>query len=189
VQIKMFDLPDDFLKTYRQHINAVTIEEIQAAAKKYVRPDEAAIIIVGDGAEVLEQLKHYTDTIELYNTAGKRKEKPAAGPDSQSEVDAAVIAGDWTIDIQTPFGKDISATLKLRQTETGLGGSVTSEMGDANIVSAKLVGSSFTATLSFEMGGQALEAKIAGEVEGTQMNGSLSLQDSPELPFTGTKTS
>ena len=93
-----------------------------------------------------------------------------------------------TLDIQTPLDK-IPATLKVWQTETGLGGSVASEMGDANIVSAALVGNSFTATLSFAMGGQALEAKIAGEVDGTQMDGSISLQDSPELPFTGTKTS
>ena len=189
VQIKMFDLPDDYLETYRQHIHAVTIQEIQAVAGKYVRPDQAAIVIVGDGAEVLEQVKPYTDAIELYNTAGKRKERPAANSDSKSETDAAIIVGDWTIDIQTPFGQNIPATLRVWQTETGLGGSVASEMGDANLVSAALVGNSFTATLSFEMGGQALAAKIAGEVDGTQMEGTIRLQDTPELPFTGTKKS
>jgi zinc protease len=189
VQIKMFGLPDDYLETYRQQIHAVTIEEIQAVAATYVRPDEAAIVIVGDGAEVLEQVKPYTDAIELYNTAGKRKEKPSAPSDPRGESDMALIVGDWTIDIQTPFGQNIPATLKVWQTEAGLGGSIASEMGDANIVSAALVGDSFAATLSFEMGGKALEAKIAGEVGGTQMDGSISLQDSPELPFTGTKTS
>jgi hypothetical protein len=189
VQIKMFDLPDDYLETYRQHIQAVTIEEIQAVAKKYVRADEAAIVIVGDGAELLEQVKPYTDAIELYNTAGKRKAKPSANPDSKSESDAALIVGDWTIEIQTPFGQNIPASLKVWQTETGMGGSVASEMGDANIISAALTGNSFTAILSFEMGGRALEAKIAGEIDGTQMDGSISLQDSPELPFTATKTS
>ncbi len=189
VQIKMFGLPDDYLETYRQQIHAVTIEEIQAVAATYVRPDEAAIVIVGDGAEVLEQVKPYTDAIELYNTAGKRKEKLSAPSDPRGESDMALIVGDWTIDIQTPFGQNIPATLKVWQTEAGLGGSIASEMGDANIVSAALVGDSFAATLSFEMGGKALEAKIAGEVGGTQMDGSISLQDSPELPFTGTKTS
>jgi zinc protease len=189
VQIKMFDLPDNYLDTYRQQIQAVTTEEIQAAAVKYVRPDEAAIVIVGDGAELLDQVKPYADTIELYNTAGKRKEKPDANSDSKSEGDGALILGDWSIEIQTPFGQNIPATLKIWQTETGLGGSVASEMGDATIVSAALAGTSFTAVLSFEMGGRALEAKIAGEVDGTQMDGSITLQDSPELPFTGTKTS
>ncbi|CAN5661478.1 hypothetical protein BH20ACI3_BH20ACI3_07510 [soil metagenome] len=189
VQIKMFDLPDDYLETYRQQIHVVTVEEIQAVAAKYVRPGEAAIVIVGDGAEVLEQVKPYTNAIELYNTAGKRKEKLSAPSDSKGESDAAVIVGDWTVEIQTPFGQDIPAILKVRETAAGLGGSVTSEMGDANIDSAALSGNSFTAVLSFEMGGQALEAKIDGEIEGTQMDGSISLQDSPKLQFTGTKTS
>ncbi len=189
VQIKMFGLPDDYLETYRQQIHAVTTEEIQAVAAKYVRPDEAAIVIVGDGAEILEQVKPYADAIELYNTAGKRKEKASAQSNSKGESDATIIVGDWTIDIQTPFGQNIPATLKVWQTEGGLGGSVASEMGDASMVSATLVGSSFTAALSFEMGGQALEATIAGEVDGTQMDGSISLQDSPPLPFTGSKTS
>ena len=189
VQIKMFGLPDNYLETYRQQIHAVTIEEILGVAAKYVRPGEAAIVIVGDGAEVLEQVKPYTDAIELYNTAGKRKEKPSAHSDSKGKSDTALILGEWTIDIQTPFGQNIPATLRVWQTEAGLGGSVASEMGDANIVSAALAGASFTATLSFEMGGQALQAKIAGEVDGTEMDGSISLQDSPQLPFTGTKTS
>ncbi|MDQ3667692.1 MAG: insulinase family protein [Acidobacteriota bacterium] len=187
VQIKMFGLPDDYLETYRQQIHAVTTEQIQAVATKYVRPGEAAIVIVGDGAEVLEQVKPYTDAIEIYNTAGKRKEKTSAPSDPKGKSDAALILGDWTLDIQTPFGQNIPATLKIWQTESGLGGSVTSEMGDAKIVSATLAGDSFTATLSFEMGVQALEATIVGEVDGTQVDGSISLQDSPQLPFTGTR--
>lgn len=189
VQIKMFGLPDNYLETYRQQIQAVTIEEIQAVAVKYVRPDEAAIVIIGDGGDVAEQVRPYTDEIEIYNTAGKRKERPAAPSDSGVESDTSIILGDWTIDIQTPFGQNIPATLKVWQTEAGLGGSIASEMGDAIIASASLAGNSFTATLSFAMGGQALEAIIAGEVDGTQMDGSISLQDSPQLPFTGTRTS
>lgn len=189
VQIKMFGLPDDYLETYRQQIQAVTIEEIQAVAAKYVRPSEAAIVIVGDGAEILEQVKPYTDAVELYNTAGKRKEKPSSNSDSKGESDPPLIVGEWTLDIQTPFGQNIPATLKIWQTEAGLAGSIASEMGDANVFSAALIGNSFTATVLFEMGSQAMEAKISGEVDGTLMDGSISLQDSPQLPFTGTKAS
>ncbi len=51
VQIKMLNLPNDYLQNYRDRVQAVTIDEIQRVAAQYVRPDEAAIIVVGDGAE------------------------------------------------------------------------------------------------------------------------------------------
>ncbi len=56
VQIKMFGLPENYLDIYRSQIQAVTIAEVQAVAKKCVRPDEAAIVIVGDAAQLLEQI-------------------------------------------------------------------------------------------------------------------------------------
>jgi zinc protease len=73
VNIKMFELPDDYLHTYRDRIDAVTAEEIQRVAQTYVQPDRAAIVIVGDGAEVTPQVREYSDDIEFYDTEGKRK--------------------------------------------------------------------------------------------------------------------
>ncbi len=73
VSIRMYDLPDDYLQTYRDRINAVTAEDIQRVAQEYVRPEEAAIVIVGDAAETSEQVKPYSETIELYDTEGNRK--------------------------------------------------------------------------------------------------------------------
>src|SRR5256885_7490095 len=79
VQIKMFGLPDNYLEIYRNRIQAVTIEQIQEVASKYVRPDEAAIVIVGDGSQLKEQVKPYADDIQFYNTAGKRKDMSKVG--------------------------------------------------------------------------------------------------------------
>jgi zinc protease len=86
VQIKMLNLPDDYLERYRDRVQAVTVEDIQRIAQKYVKPDEAAVIVVGDGASVLDQIRPYSEDIEVYNTEGKRKpsvaiegEKPLAG--------------------------------------------------------------------------------------------------------------
>jgi zinc protease len=74
VNIKMFDLPDDYLRTYRERVNAVTTDEIQAVAQKYVTPDAAAIVIVGDAAEINEQIKPYSEKFEMYDTDGNRKQ-------------------------------------------------------------------------------------------------------------------
>lgn len=74
VNIKMFELPDDYLHMYRERISAVTTVDIQRVAQTYVRPDRAAVVIVGDGAEVAPQIKEYCDDIEFYDTDGNRKQ-------------------------------------------------------------------------------------------------------------------
>src|ERR1051326_7641294 len=73
VNIKMYDLPNDYLKTYRDRVDAVTRAEIQRVAQSYVQPNQAAIVIVGDAAEVTAQVKDYSEDIELYDTEGNRK--------------------------------------------------------------------------------------------------------------------
>jgi zinc protease len=73
VSMKMFDLPADYLKTYREHVNDVSIEDIQRVAQQNVTPDRAAIVIVGDSAAVLDQAKSYSEEIEIYDTEGNRK--------------------------------------------------------------------------------------------------------------------
>lgn len=185
LQIKMFGLPEDYLETYRSHIQAVTISEIQEVAKKYVKPDEAAIVIVGDGAQLLEQIRPYADEIEFYNTAGKKKKEPAAA--SYSPEAAAALAGTWTLLIETPLGQSIPATLILQHIGKGFSGKVTSEMGNGELLSVTFDGESFAGTISFDIAGQTMEAQIAGELAGTQMEGNISLESAPPLPFTGSK--
>ena len=73
VNIKMYDLPNDYLKTYRDRVDAVTRAEIQRVAQSYVQPKQAAIVAVGDAAEVTAQVKDYSEDIELYDTEGNRK--------------------------------------------------------------------------------------------------------------------
>ena len=79
VNIKMLDLPDDYLRAYRDQVEAVTVEQIQAVAQKYVQPDKAAIVVVGDAAEITEQIKPYAEKIEIYDTEGNRRQKAEGG--------------------------------------------------------------------------------------------------------------
>jgi zinc protease len=44
----VFDLPDDELDQYRPAISAVTAEDVLRSAQEHIRPEEAAIVIVGD---------------------------------------------------------------------------------------------------------------------------------------------
>ena len=72
--VKMFDLPDDYLHTYRERVNAVTAEDVQRVAQLHVTPDRAAIVIVGDAKEIEDQIKNYAETIERYDTEGNKKQ-------------------------------------------------------------------------------------------------------------------
>jgi len=71
--VKMFDLPQDYLETYRDRVNEVTAEDVQRVAQQHVTPDRAAIVIVGDAVEIENQIKDYAETIERYDTEGNRK--------------------------------------------------------------------------------------------------------------------
>lgn len=184
VQIKMFGLPADYLERYRDQVQAVTIEQIQDVAQRYVKPAQASVVIVGDGRQIADQVAEYIAEVEFYNTAGKRKERPASAP-SETAVNHA-IAGTWKLQIESPLGQDIPATLSLMNEDGNLTGKVQSEMGDAALTSASVNGNAFTATVSFELYGHATEAAITGEISGDEISGTVSMQGMP-LPFTGSR--
>ncbi len=179
VQNRMLNLPNDYLETYRDRIQAVTIEDIQRVAKKYVKPDEAAVIVVGDGALIMEQIRPYASDIEVYNTTGKRRSSEASEPTDPT--------GSWSIQIETPLGQSIPATVTIERAGSGYTAIVHSEMGNADLGTIEINNNSFTATTSLEMDGHAVPAEVFARFEGDQVEGTLKLQNAPELPFTGSK--
>jgi len=187
VQIKMFGLANDYLELYRSRVQAVTIEQIQEVAQRYVQPDKAALVIVGDGKQLSEQIKPYSEEIEFYTTSGKKKSHPSTGTAETRPAAEAALAGDWSLLIETPLGQSIPATLILANTVKGLSGRVESEMGSGELLSASFDGESFMAIVSFDVSGLPMEAQIAGEVADHQMEGTISIQDTPPLPFTGNR--
>ena len=179
VQIKMLRLPDDYLQVYRDRVQAVMLDEIQQVAQKYVKPDEAALIVVGDGAAVLEQMRPYCEDIEIYNTSGKRK-----------PIDASVTTdpvGSWSIEVETPLGQNIPATLTISREGENFTGRFSSQLGEADLGTIEIHDNSFRASTSVEMDGQSVPVQISGVFEGDHAEGSLTLQDSPAIPFTGIK--
>src|SRR5260370_216953 len=184
VQIKMLNLPSDYLQTYRDYVQAVTIDDIQRVAAKYVKPDEAAIIVVGDGALVADQIKPYCEEIETYTTAVNRKKKT----EGLGEPGGTDVSGSWSIEIETPLGESIPATLVITRDASGLKGSFASEMGEADLGTIVLKDNSFETTTSLEMDGHSVEVAISARFEGESAEGSVTLKNSPPLPFLGNKT-
>ena len=78
LNIAKYNLPDNFYEDYLKNINAVTLEEVQNAALKYFKGDNARIIITGKGLDVLKNLEKNSDyTINYYNKYGEPTSKPA----------------------------------------------------------------------------------------------------------------
>lgn len=67
---RMLGLPKDYLETYRQRVEAVTIEQVQAVARKYIQTANAAIVVVGDAAKLGKQLSQL-GAVEILNLEGK----------------------------------------------------------------------------------------------------------------------
>jgi zinc protease len=179
VQIKMLNLPNEYLQQYRDRVQAVTAAQIQEVAMKYVKPDEAAVIVVGDGAEVLDQIKPYAADIEIYSTTGKRKSL-----DAPATTD---VAGSWSIAVETPLGQSIPATLTMTRAGQGFVAKIISDMGNADLGVVDVNDNSFQKTTVLEMDGHSVEAEVAARFRGDQTEGSLKLQNSPSLRFTGSK--
>lgn len=59
ITTKLMGLPNSYLERYVERVRAVTPEQIQAAAKKYMAPDQAAIVVVGDAAKIGKSLEKF----------------------------------------------------------------------------------------------------------------------------------
>ena len=184
VQIKMLGLGDDYLNEYRDRVQAVTIEEIRRVAETYVQPDKAALVIVGDGAQVLEQIRPYTEDIEIYSTSGKRKEAPGA----QNVGDGSQVFGEWALEIETPLGQGIPATMTLAETEAGPSAKIDSEMGSGDLSGIEIEGNALAASIALDIDGQLMEGRVSATFQDDQLDGTLSLQGLPSLTFTGSRT-
>ncbi len=52
-------LPDDYLNTYVSRVYAVTPAQVQQMAAKYIQPDKATIVVVGDTKVIADQVAPY----------------------------------------------------------------------------------------------------------------------------------
>ena len=57
MQTRMLDLSSDYLEAYRTRIEAVTAEQVQEAARKYILSDRPSIVVVGDASKLAKDLR------------------------------------------------------------------------------------------------------------------------------------
>ena len=81
IQIDKYNLPKDYFKNYLKRIEALTVADIQAAAKKYFKPQNAWIVVVGD-KEYANGLKQFAanSTVQFYDIDAN----PIAAPETKN---------------------------------------------------------------------------------------------------------
>ena len=67
---KLYNLPADYWDTYPQKVSAITAQDVQMAAKKYLDLGHLQVVAVGDAAKAREILAKY-GKVELYDAEGK----------------------------------------------------------------------------------------------------------------------
>lgn len=67
---KLYDLPADYWDTYPQKVAAITAEDIQAIAQKYIDLDHLQVVAVGDASKARDILSKY-GKVEVFDAEGK----------------------------------------------------------------------------------------------------------------------
>ncbi len=67
---KLYDLPANYWDTYPQTVEAITADDVQRVARKYIDLDHLQIVAVGDAAKMREALAKF-GTVEEFDSDGK----------------------------------------------------------------------------------------------------------------------
>jgi len=86
INIERYHMPKDYYQNYLKNLSAVTADDVTAMAVKYIRPDNANIVVAGSKDEVANKLARFSadGKIDYYDYAGKTMvpaETMAAPPD------------------------------------------------------------------------------------------------------------
>src|SRR5690554_190257 len=84
INIAQYDLPEDYYSTYLQRLNALTVEDINAAAKKYIQPENMYITIVGKGDDFKDKVSRFGE-VKLYTNTGEEAKEIAVDADVTAE--------------------------------------------------------------------------------------------------------
>ena len=59
ITVKLMGLPNDYLEKFTSRVRAVTPAQVQAVARKYMDPEQADIVVVGDASQVQKPLEQF----------------------------------------------------------------------------------------------------------------------------------
>ncbi len=75
------NLPEDFYETFLQKVEAVTPEDVQNVANKYIHPDKARIIVAGKASAIVPGLEKQGYKVKFFDKEGN----PVAAPEKNTK--------------------------------------------------------------------------------------------------------
>jgi len=116
LDIETENLPRDFYTTYLERVNAVTAEDVQKAAQKYIKPENTRIVITGKASEVLPNIENVMFNgkkvpVKYYDKKAELTEKPETGA-------AAVPEGVGVNEVLNKYIEAIGGQEKLSSIES-----------------------------------------------------------------------
>jgi len=90
-----YNLPKDYYNNYLKNLDAVTVADVQDMARKYVRPSNCNIIVVGNKDNVADKLKKFDSDgkLDFYDAFGKKLEE--AKIEMDPNLTAAEVINDY----------------------------------------------------------------------------------------------
>jgi len=159
LRIKTQGLPEDFYENYIKNINAVTAEEVMAAANKYFLEDNIRVVIVGKGIEVLPGLEKLKIPMFYFDKFGAPTTKPV--------MKKTVPAGVTVKSVITAYLNAIGGEKALIAVKTiAMTGSTTIPQAPSPLTYTSKVDSKGKMMVELAMGTMSLMKQVVNEKEG-----------------------
>ena len=96
INTSRYNLPKDYYANYLKNVSNTTVADIRAMAEKYIRPENAIVIVVGKGSEVSDGLKKFGE-VKYFDNYGNqydpsKSQKVPAGLTAQKVIDNYIAA-------------------------------------------------------------------------------------------------
>ncbi len=57
MRLDYYGYPEDYLSAYRKRVAAVTIDDVQRVARKYLHPDKLQVVLVGNSSSYRDRIE------------------------------------------------------------------------------------------------------------------------------------
>jgi zinc protease len=109
LNVLFYGLPVEQLESFRQRVNAVSVDDVERVSRYFLRPDRLSIVLVGNAAEFTPQLRRggfgafeVIDMVDLDLTAADFKRPARRGAQNNDRASFSVRLASFSTGTQNP---------------------------------------------------------------------------------------